>query len=237
MQPHHTDGTPPSTPKRQEYDTPRRVRFYALYDTRQSDEEVKTIATRIGISKATGNRWLRQRQNLGSPAMRRTRKLSTRLGRHQKVPPERIKMLVDPEQNPVRDQRLEAQLAHHHINLGVRQLQRRFAQDTNGAQMYKMAYTKKKLSSVNKRKRIAYAKEHENKTIGNFWRYVLFTDEAHVDPSSECQGRTLRERGTRYDIENIQERLPKTGSKFHIAGWVTWDHKCERLEFYNDEYS
>ena len=31
------------------------------------------------------------------------------------------------------------------------------------------------------------------------------------------------------------ERLPKEGGKFHVAGWVNWYEKCDKLEFYNDE--
>ena len=31
------------------------------------------------------------------------------------------------------------------------------------------------------------------------------------------------------------ERQPKEGAKFHIAGWVSWYAKCDKLEFYNDE--
>ena len=45
----------------------------------------------------------------------------------------------------------------------------------------------------------------------------------------------LREQGTRYNLENIQQRPELEGVKLHIAGWVNWHAKCERLEFYNDE--
>ena len=47
--------------------------------------------------------------------------------------------------------------------------------------------------------------------------------------------RYLRERGTRYDTENIQERGEKTGVKLHIAAWCNWHAKADKLEFYNDE--
>ena len=48
-------------------------------------------------------------------------------------------------------------------------------------------------------------------------------------------GYILREEGTRENPENIQERPQKQGNKLHIAGWVNWHAKCEKLEFYNDE--
>jgi hypothetical protein len=44
----------------------------------------------------------------------------------------------------------------------------------------------------------------------------------------------LRELGTRYDDKNIVERGEK-GVKFHVAAWITWFDKAEKLEFYNDE--
>jgi hypothetical protein len=64
---------------------------------------------------------------------------------------------------------------------------------------------------------------------------VYFTDEAHIDPSSITQGRILREQGTRYSTENIQERPEKSGVQLHIAAWINWHGKAEKLEFYNDE--
>jgi hypothetical protein len=60
-------------------------------------------------------------------------------------------------------------------------------------------------------------------------------NEAHIDPSSMVQGRILREQGTRYDTENIQERPEKQGVRLHIAAWINWYEKAEKLEFYNDE--
>jgi hypothetical protein len=35
--------------------------------------------------------------------------------------------------------------------------------------------------------------------------------------------------------QNIQERGEKKGIKFHVAAWVTWFDKAEKLEFYNNE--
>jgi hypothetical protein len=59
-----------------------------------------------------------------------------------------------------------------------------------------------------------------DKSVKDFWQYIFFTDEAHIDPSSIGQGSILRERGHRYDVENIQERLEKTGVRLHVRGWV-----------------
>ena len=57
----------------------------------------------------------------------------------------------------------------------------------------------------------------------------------HVDPSARGDAFILRERGTRYNLENVLARQPKKGVKYHVAGWVNWHSKCEKLEFYNDE--
>ena len=46
---------------------------------------------------------------------------------------------------------------------------------------------------------------------------------------------SLREEGHRDDPENIKERPPLEGVGFHIAAWVSWWGKAERLRFYNDE--
>ena len=64
---------------------------------------------------------------------------------------------------------------------------------------------------------------------------MYFTDEAHIDPSSKPQGLILREQGTRYNTENIQERPEKEGVRLHVAAWINWHEKADKLEFYNDE--
>lgn len=46
---------------------------------------------------------------------------------------------------------------------------------------------------------------------------------------------SLREEGHRDDPENIKERPPLKGVRFHIAAWVSWWRKAQRLRFYNDE--
>jgi hypothetical protein len=63
----------------------------------------------------------------------------------------------------------------------------------------------------------------------------VFTDKAHIDPSSLCQSYILREQGHRYNPENIQERGEKTGVKLHIARWINWEAKAKKLEFYKDK--
>jgi hypothetical protein len=72
-------------------------------------------------------------------------------------------------------------------------------------------------------------------SLWRIWSYIFFTDEAHIDPTSQTVGDILREQGKRYADENIQERGEKLGVRFHIAAWITWWDKAEKLEFYHDE--
>jgi hypothetical protein len=144
-------------------------------------------------------------------------------------------MLVSPSRNPVRDQLYEAQIEYHNRPVKRRQLQKKLKEHTKGGQRYKQAYITKEISAKNRTLRTKYGKEHKDKTIHDFWQFLFFTDEAHIDPSSMAQGCILREQGHRYDTENIQERGEKTGVKLHIAAWVNWHEKADKLEFYNDE--
>lgn len=172
---------------------------------------------------------------MGSLAYRTTRKTLKKLGRRSKVTKAICQKLIDPARNPVRNQPYEAQIAYHQIPCKKRQLQRKLKEHTNGGQIYKCAFVKKIISHKNKDERISYGQEHEYKTMEDFWSYIFFTDEAHIDPSVQQAPGMLRERGKRYEDENIVERGKKQGVKFHVAAWITWFDKAEKLEFYNNE--
>jgi hypothetical protein len=192
---------------------PTRLRLVSIDTMRSICKATNTT------SPPTGRRWLKQRDLLGSPAFRRTRKLSSRLGRKSRISDETCKILVSPSRNPIRDQ-YKAQIAYHNLPVKKRQLQTIFKQSSNGGQRYKQAYVKKLLSRKNRGERVHYGAAHQHKTIHDFWQFIYFTDEAHLDPSSQAQGCILRERGTRTDAENIEERGEKTGVKLHIYAWV-----------------
>lgn len=61
------------------------------------------------------------------------------------------------------------------------------------------------LSQKNKKLRIQYGEFHQHHTIENYWQYFHFTDEAHFDPSQTFEERILREEGTRYETENLND--------------------------------
>jgi DDE superfamily endonuclease len=228
--------TPPPGPTRErEADTVKKTWFYSVYDKDHSFKSLRQIAHDEKTPESTARRWLKQRDNIGSLAYRSSRKRSTKLGRQSKVTKSVCKMLVSPSQNPVRDQPYDAQIAFHNIPVQRRQLQRKLKEHTNCGQIYKCAFVKKEISATNKRERVLYRQEHKDKPVEDFWSYIFFTDEAHIDPSAQQAPGMLRERGKRYDDENIVERGEKQGVKFHIAAWITWWDKAEKLEFYKDE--
>ncbi|KAL2041975.1 hypothetical protein N7G274_005163 [Stereocaulon virgatum] len=90
------------------------------------------------------------------------------------------------------------------------------------------------LMEVGATSRAILGKKYQSSSVDNFWQYVFFTDEAHIDPISTIQGHVLRPPGTRYEPQNIQQRGEKNGVKLHIAAWVNWHGKRE-LQFYNNE--
>jgi hypothetical protein len=106
---------------------------------------------------------------------------------------------------------------------------------TNGGGRYKCAFVKKEVSKKNKADRTAYGVTHVFDPLFGFFDHIVYTDEAHIDPTSQAQGCVTRERGKRDDPENIEERPPLKGVRFHIAAWISWWGKADKLRFYNDE--
>lgn len=227
--------TPPPIPERYTVaTTTTRTRFFNAYDRDRNAKTLKRIAFDHGMGESKARAWLKKRDFYGLQAIHRTRRTSTRLGRPSRVSEDACRLLVDPARNPIRTEVWEAQIAHHHIPVGRRQLQRKLKEHTRGGQKYKQAFVSKLTRSQNTAKRIDYAREHVDQSLDECFKYVVFTDEAHIDPTSQRAGEILRERGTRYDASNILERRPKSGSKFHIAASISWYHKG-KLVFYNDE--
>jgi transposase len=95
---------PPSTPERtvqhKEADTVKKTRFFEAYDSQT--RSIKSLAAEHDITKQTAYNWLKQRQIQGSPAYRRSRKLSKRLGQQKKITNDQIQYLLSPS-NSVRN--------------------------------------------------------------------------------------------------------------------------------------
>lgn len=129
-------------------------------------------------------------------------------------------MLVSPS-NPVWKQPYEAQIEYYGIPVQKRQLQREIKKNTKIGGRYLCAFVKKVISLKNKEGRVEYRERHIYDALFGFFDHIVYTDEAHIDPTSQAQGRVLREQGTRDLLENIKERPPLKGVRFHIAGWIS----------------
>jgi hypothetical protein len=105
---HSSSHPSPGPSEGVEADTVKKCRFYDAYDKDHNEKSLRQIARDEGTTDGTAGRWLRQRESLGSIAYRSSRKRSTKLGRPSKVTKPMCKMLVNPAQNPVRDQPYEA---------------------------------------------------------------------------------------------------------------------------------
>ena len=163
--------SPPTTPtraiKRKKADTVKKSRFFEAYDSQtRGEDSLESLATKHGIAKRTAYKWLKKRQIQGSPAYRKSRKLSKRLGRQPKLTDEQLQRLLSPS-NPVRNQHYEHQIEHFGLSCNIRTLQIALRDRANHARRYKSVQIKQ-LSNNNKEKRKEYGKEHQEKTIDNF---------------------------------------------------------------------
>ncbi len=112
---------PPSTPPKKKHGpeakTPRKAAFFSAYENRRRDGKTATqIYQEHGIPPRTGQNWLKKFKILGSPAIRRIRKLSTNLGPPCKISEETCKYLVSTD-NPVRGHKKPYQIAYHHLDI------------------------------------------------------------------------------------------------------------------------
>jgi transposase len=188
--------------------TTKKCKFFDALARSGGTKSLRRISADCKIAESTGRKWKKQWANMGSLAKRRTRPRSSILGHKSKVTKSMYKMLVSPLRNPVRKQPYKAQIEYHNLPVKKRQLQKMMKRNTNGGGRYVCAFVKKEISQKNKVERVTYSSEH------NY-------DEAHVDPTSQTQGRVTRERGTRNNPENIEERPPLKGIRFHIAAWIS----------------
>ena len=231
----HPFRTPSPEPlSNKEATTRRRSKFFDALVYYKDSKSLRSIAKECGIRPTTARTWRDQWKTMGSEAKRRLRARSNILGRRSRVTKAMCKALVSPS-NPVRKQPYDTQIAYHKLPVKKRQLQRKIKEHTKGGGRYLCAYVEKVISDKNHVERATYGDKHIYKPLFGFFDHIVYTDEAHVDPTSQAQGRVLREQGTRDLPENIEERPPLKGVRFHIAAWISWQGKADKLEFYNDE--
>ena len=220
---------------RKEVDTPAKTKFYDALDSDSALKSFRQIARETAPSYGTACRWKKERIEIGSPSYRRFRARSENLGRPPIINSSITRKLVNSTKNPIRDQILDTQLEFHEVYASHRTLTRSLLRDTNKGRIYKQAHGKKKLSVASKEKHVAYRNGHMHKSIDESWSHIFLIDDAHIDPSASAQGWILREQGTRYDEENIEERGELSGNKLNFAACIDWYGKAEKLEFYHDE--
>ncbi len=226
--------TPKKEPGRCERDTLHRARFFEAYDRKLPSTSFNSLCKREGISipPSTGRLWLRQRDIQGSPALRRTRKQSSRLGRNQKICASNLDRLIDLN-DPIHTAPPEAQIEQLGLNCTTRTL-RSNLRNRKDAGRFKKAPVPP-LSEKNRNLRIQYGQEHRTKTIRDWWQYVYFTDEAHfnsVDLAYQTQYET-RQRGST-GCKRLQP-TPKVpfNVTLHVAAGVSYNHKGAFI-FYHD---
>lgn len=225
--------TTPVLRKRKEFDTPKRARFFGAFDNKNDPRSIREICKdpQIGIHESTGRKWLKLRDLIESPAFRRTRKLSKRLGRPYTINPEELQPFLSPT-HPYHDSSYETIVRDFDIPIQPRTLQAEFKACYN-AKRYKKLNTKG-ISKKNKGLRVRYGWEHKGKKIIKFWRRVYFTDEGHFN-SKELSNKTEYElRIPGVTPSTIQERDQNPlDITLHVAAGISYNHKGVFL-FYND---
>ncbi len=159
--------TTPSTSRQvREFDTIQRSRFFDAFDSRQNDTGIARICKTLDfdLPPSTARYWVKQRDSLGSIATRRTRKLSSRLGRPTKISAEGLVKLTDPEET-IREMPPQNQVNLFPTEPSTRTLRRQAAQE--GAHRYKKPYNTE-ISPANKAKRVEYSQKYENETLTDF---------------------------------------------------------------------
>jgi transposase len=171
--------------------TTRKCRFFNALARNGGTKSMRRISKDCGITKGTGRYWKKQWESMGPLAKRSTRQRSSILGRNSKISKSTYKMLVSPTQNPVRKEPLGSQIAYHNLPIKTRQLRRKLKDHTKGSGQYLCAFIKKKISDKNREGRTTYRDNYIYDPIFGYFDHIVFTDEAHVDPTSRAQGRVL----------------------------------------------
>lgn len=130
----------------------------------------------IHVPPSTARTWLRKREILGSPALRRTRKIAARSGPKSVVSASVLETITDQE-NPIHEKSYEEQVKE--LGLSCQPSTLKHHATSAGAKRFKKAYTAE-ISEKNLKERVEYGQRHKDKTLTGFWQDVWFTDEVHM---------------------------------------------------------
>lgn len=226
--------TPEKKPIRCERDTIHRYRFFEAYDRKLPSTSFNSLCKRQGIEipPSTGRLWLQQREIQGKKAIRRTRRQSQKLGRKRAVCEADMETVLD-EDNPIHLHSYKQQVEDLSLNCQPQTLQQNLAKRMD-SRRYKQAYSSF-ISDENKRKRVQYGTEHQDKTIRSWWRFVYFTDEVHFN-SKELSSHPhyeLRQQGGSTSRRINEAPAPSLDVTVHFAAGISYDYKGP-LIFYHD---
>ena len=224
-------------PSRREYTTPHRSRFFQAYDKAIKSTSFASICRRpeVNIPPSTGRLWLKQRKMLGSPAIRRTRRLSTNLGQPRRLDSPLLSSLLDPL-NPLHTCSYEEQADQLPIKQSIRPktIQQNLSKRL-GAKRFKKPRTPG-IRAANKPIRVQFGDTHKNKSIRSYWRWIYFTDEVHMN-SKELRDKPvyeLRIPGSQNRFENMQEtEMSDLNVTVHISAGISYFGKGH-FSFYSD---
>jgi hypothetical protein len=134
--------TSEQTLKRSEYDTLHRQRFVWALDHKQPSCSFNSLCKQQGIEVAPGTArgWIKEREKLGEKALRRTRKLSTRLGRKRLVSASTLDTITD-KSSPIHTAPYETQIKELDLNCALCTLQHNASTQRN-AKRYKKGQVK-----------------------------------------------------------------------------------------------
>lgn len=213
-------------PKRKEFDTPTKARFYHAFDNKENGVSLAQICKSdgIGISAPSGRRWLKERDELGSKAMRSTRNQSNQLGRPPKLTVNQVQAVGDPH-HPSHYRAYPEMIKAEDWNCSIRTVQR-VAARIKGKRRKKGRT--KAISKKNKTIRQFWGALRRNQTIRRYWQFVYFTDEVHFN-SIELSHKTqyaFRLEGAEEQLEDLVEEEQGTlDVVLHYAGGINYNGK------------
>jgi hypothetical protein len=227
-------STPPRKTARREYDTIKRGRFFNAFDSKAPSTSLGEICRRpeIDIPPSTARTWIRTREILGSPALRRTRRIAAIPGPKPLVSASDLETITDQE-NPIHEKSYKDQVEELGLKCKPSTLQHHA--NKAGAKRFKKAYTTE-ISEKNLDERVQYGQEHKEKTLTGFWQYIWFTDEVHM-LSAKLQNKPeyeLRYPGQKRRLESLKTTLTSgLNITIHVSAGISYNRKG-RLMFYKD---
>ena len=216
------------------YSSPIRGSLFKALDNRGTKTKAEVYYDEK-IEPSTAKRWEAERRKFGYEVAVRARG-HRRSGRRLVLSEVDLNTIAN-QKKSIREQPYEAQLTAASMPGKVcgKTLQRNLKKRLPGHPQRFKELKVTQLPRGSKQSRVEYGRQHKDRPLRGFWDKVSYSDEVHIDPTSEGSKYILRDEGTREDPENIQERPKKSGVVFHMSASVSWWH-ISPLKFYNDKH-